>query len=43
MKNVFEDSRAEGERDLAKAEGYIGRIVFPFIINNVVVGFMTCF
>ncbi|HBF5318248.1 TPA: SpoIIE family protein phosphatase [Clostridioides difficile] len=43
VENVFEDSRAEGERDLAKAEGYIGRIVFPFIINNVVVGFMTCF
>ncbi|HSQ87377.1 SpoIIE family protein phosphatase [Romboutsia sp.] len=43
IENVFNDERAEQERELAKAEGYIGRIVFPFIINNVVVGFMTCF
>ncbi|MGL4911767.1 MAG: SpoIIE family protein phosphatase [Romboutsia sp.] len=43
VKNVFEDERAAAERELAKAEGYVGRIVFPFIINNAVVGFMTCF
>lgn len=43
IQNVFEDERAKGERELAKAEGYIGRIVFPLIINNTVVGFMTCF
>lgn len=43
IKNVFEDDRAIDERNLAKNEGYIGRIVFPFIINNKVVGFMTCF
>lgn len=43
IKNVFEDDRAIGERSLAKNEGYIGRIVFPFIINHKVVGFMTCF
>ena len=33
----------ERERDLAKKEGYMGRIVFPLIYNNNVVGFMTCF
>lgn len=43
IKNIFEDERAKEERELAKAEGYIGRIVFPFIINDAVVGFMTCF
>lgn len=43
IKNVFEDDRAIGERELAKSEGYTGRIVFPFIINKAVVGFMTCF
>ncbi len=43
IQNIFEDERAKEERELAKAEGYIGRIVFPLIINNTVVGFMTCF
>lgn len=43
VENIFEDDRAISERDLAKSEGYIGRIVFPFIINQKVVGFMTCF
>lgn len=43
IENVFEDDRAISERELAKSEGYIGRIVFPFIINKTVVGFMTCF
>ncbi|MEF9991024.1 MAG: SpoIIE family protein phosphatase [Romboutsia sp.] len=43
IKNVFEDDRAKEEWDLAKEEGYIGRIVFPLIANNIVVGFMTCF
>lgn len=43
IENVFEDERAKNERELAKSEGYIGRIVFPFVINNNVVGFMTCF
>lgn len=43
VKNIFEDDRAEEERDLGKLEGYIGRAIFPFIINNTVVGFMTCF
>lgn len=41
--NVFEDDRAIEERDLAKNEGYISRIVFPLIINEKVNGFMTCF
>lgn len=43
VKNIFEDARAIDERDLATKEGYVGRIVFPLMINNVVVGFMTCF
>lgn len=43
IKNVFEDERAINERDMAKQEGYIGRIVFPLIVSNTVVGFMTCF
>lgn len=43
VKNVFEDTRAIDEREMAKSEGYIGRIVFPLIVNNIVVGFMTCF
>ena len=43
IENVFEDERAINEREMAKSEGYIGRIVFPLVVNNVVVGFMTCF
>lgn len=43
VKNVFEDIRAIDEREMAKSEGYVGRIVFPLIVNNIVVGFMTCF
>ena len=43
IKNVFEDERATDEIEMAKAEGYVGRIVFPLVVNNVVVGFMTCF
>lgn len=43
IENVFEDVRAEAERELAKEEGYIGRIVFPLMINEKVIGFMTCF
>lgn len=43
IENVFKDERAKEEWDLAKDEGYIGRIVFPLISNNTVIGFMTCF
>ena len=43
VENIFEDKRAEEERELARSEGYVGRIIFPLIINNAVVGFMTCF
>ena len=43
VKNVFEDTRAIDEREMARSEGYVGRIVFPLIVNNIVVGFMTCF
>lgn len=43
VEDVFEEERAKEERDLAINEGYVGRIVFPFIINDAVVGFMTCF
>lgn len=43
IENVFKDDRAKEEWDLANDEGYVGRIVFPLISNNVVIGFMTCF
>ena len=43
VKNIFEDERAIDEREIATSEGYVGRIVFPLIVNNIVVGFMTCF
>lgn len=43
IENIFEDERAVDERELAKREGYFGRIVFPLVVNYNVVGFMTCF
>lgn len=43
VKNIFEDERAVLERPIAEREGYIGRIVFPLIANNNVVGFITCY
>lgn len=43
IKNIFEDERAIDEREIATSEGYVGRTVFPLIVNNIVVGFMTCF
>lgn len=43
IENIFEDERAIDERELAKSEGYVGRIVFPLVVNYNVVGFMTCF
>jgi serine phosphatase RsbU (regulator of sigma subunit) len=43
VENIFSDERALDERDLAIQEGYIGRIVFPLIVNERVTGFMTCF
>jgi len=43
IENIFEDERAVDERELAKIEGYFGRIVFPLVVNYNVVGFMTCF
>ena len=43
VKNIFEDERAIDERNMAAQEGYTGRIVFPLIANDRVVGFLTCF
>ena len=43
IENIFEDERAVDERELAKKEGYFGRIVFPLVVNYNVVGSMTCF
>lgn len=43
IENIFEDERSVDERELAKVEGYVGRIVFPLVVNYNVVGFMTCF
>ena len=43
IKNIFEDERAVQEREFAKQEGYMARIVYPLIVNHKVIGFMTCF
>lgn len=43
IENVFEDERSVDEREMARIEGYVGRIIFPLIVNDIVVGFMTCF
>lgn len=43
IEDIFKDERAKDEWDLAREEGYTGRIVFPLISNNAVIGFMTCF
>ena len=43
VKDIFLDDAAAKERDLAQNEGYCGRAVFPFIIEEKVVGFMTAF
>ena len=43
VENIFTDERSIEERELAKQEGYRGRIVFPLSVGNNVVGFMTCF
>ncbi len=43
VKDVFFDESAEKEREVAKNEGYSGRAVFPFVIEEKVVGFMTTF
>lgn len=43
IENIFENPKAIDERELAKLEGYNGRIVFPIVLNHSVVGFMTCF
>ncbi|MFI3209838.1 MAG: GAF domain-containing SpoIIE family protein phosphatase [Peptostreptococcaceae bacterium] len=41
--DIRNDKRSIDEVDLSIKEGYSGRIVFPLIINDNVVGFMTCF
>lgn len=43
VENIFEDDRAKGEKDMALGEGYIGRIVIPFIYNDETIGFMTAY
>ena len=43
IENIFSDDRANKEIEIAKEEGYKGRIVFPLIVNYNIVGFMTCF
>ncbi len=43
IENVFEDDRAFKEIELARKEGYLGRVVFPLVVNYKVIGFMTCF
>lgn len=41
--NIFEDERAKGEEEMALKEKYVGRAVFPFVLENKTVGFMTCY
>src|SRR3712207_5151296 len=41
--DIFKNDKARGEENLAMNEGYIGRAIFPFIINDKVIGFMTCY
>nr|WP_288323182.1 GAF domain-containing SpoIIE family protein phosphatase [uncultured Peptostreptococcus sp.] len=41
--DIFKNEKAKGEENLAINEGYIGRAIFPFIINDKVIGFMTCY
>lgn len=41
--DIDSDKRAIDEKNLAIKEGYSGRIVFPLIVSDKVVGFMTCF
>ncbi|TQQ84461.1 serine/threonine-protein phosphatase [Peptacetobacter hominis] len=43
VKNVFDEKSAEKEKEVAEKEGYIKRAVFPFVIKDKVVGFMTVF
>ncbi|WP_455078589.1 GAF domain-containing SpoIIE family protein phosphatase [Peptostreptococcus stomatis] len=43
VENIFEDPRAAKEVELATNEKYVGRAVFPFVINHKTVGFMTCY
>lgn len=43
VENIFEDPRAAKEIELATSENYVGRAVFPFVINRKTVGFMTCY
>lgn len=41
--NIDTDESNNDEKNIAKEEGYCGRIVFPLIVSDKVVGFMTCF
>lgn len=43
IKDLEKDPRAEEELPFARAEGYVGRAVFPFVSGDDVLGFMTCF
>lgn len=43
VSDIMTDPRAKDEISLAMNEGYVGRAVFPFVINDKVVGFMTCY
>ncbi|WAW15586.1 GAF domain-containing SpoIIE family protein phosphatase [Peptostreptococcus equinus] len=43
VEDVRKDPRAVVELSLAENEGYVGRAVFPFVINDKCVGFMTCY
>ncbi len=43
VEDIFDNKKAVDERELAQIEGYKGRIVFPLLINDIVIGFMTCF
>lgn len=41
--DVLNDERSKGEEIMALGEKYKGRAVFPFVINNKTVGFLSCY
>lgn len=43
VENIFEYEGAKGEEMMALNEKYVGRAVFPFVLENRTIGFMSCY
>ncbi|WXR62089.1 SpoIIE family protein phosphatase [Peptostreptococcaceae bacterium AGR-M142] len=43
IEDVYTDERAKKDRFMAKCLGYKGSLIVPFMINNDVLGFITCY